>query len=398
MKKLIYVFAILLCFLFAGKLFAVNDSCLTLYCPNDRVNHNPDFVCIDTCKDSPTYGDWFQSGTWIVGFTKFFMRDSLDVSRGKQVHINDIDSVNFPEMYSAFMNIEKKFGVITFYRDFYTCTNRYDSSYYKAPCLNIYFDVRSRTKDIEYYLNRLPYISYVYMRNYPVKSDIPASCLCLLWRHDPENGYYNACGILKDSCKDSPTYGDWYVRSTFVMRMDEYVFNKLIPKASGANVEDIDTTKYKNFRDSLMLLEKKYGRIQFFRDPSECNNESDKYFVKYPCLDISFPKYNRMNDVINDFHAYLKMHCWAMTDVNEKEKKQIIIQPNPCYDKLKIININNQTYSSTKIEIYNSFGQRTGLYEFSNELNETEIDISFLYSGLYLIKINNNLLKFIKLE
>ncbi len=81
------------------------------------------------------------------------------------------------------------------------------------------------------------------MRKYPVKSDVPASCLCLLWSHDPENGYYNACGIKKDTCKDSPTYGDWYLRGTLIMYMKKYIFNKLIPKAGSAFVEDIDTTK-----------------------------------------------------------------------------------------------------------------------------------------------------------
>ncbi len=87
MKKYLLLVAFLLGFLQAGQVLAVPDSCLSLYCPNDGVSYNPDKVMIDTCKNSPTYGDWFQSGTWIVGFTKFFMRDSLDVSRGKQVHV-----------------------------------------------------------------------------------------------------------------------------------------------------------------------------------------------------------------------------------------------------------------------------------------------------------------------
>lgn len=408
MKATISLFSIIL-FIFIlnlNSVFALPDSCLALYCPNDGVNYNPDLIMIDTCKDSPTYGDWFQSGTWTIGFKKFFLRDSIDfVKYGKTAQLNDIDSVNFPQAYSAFKVMVEKFGEISLKRDHYACVRYTDSSYYEEPCMIIYFNFRNRTKDVEDYLNKLPEITFVRMTKYPVKSNVPASCLSLLWRHDPENGYYNACSIKKDTCKNSPTYGDWYIRGTLLMRMKEYIFSKLIPEAHGAYVEDIDSVKYLNLRDSFLLLEKRYGRIQFFRDPYECNNIEDEWFVKEPCLDIDFPKYNRLEDVSSNlgrlsisYRTQLKSSCYAMTEVNEVKNNSLYLQPNPCYDKLKLININNQTSYSTKIEIYNSFGQRTGFYEFSNELNEIEIDVSHLSSGIYLIKINNSSLKFIKLE
>ncbi len=170
MKKHIFVFAILLCFLFAGKLFAVNDSCLKLLWPDDGQNYNPDFICIDTCKDSPSYGDWFQSGTWTIGFKKFIFKDSLD--RGDEAYIKDIDSVNFPEFYIAFKIIEEKFGFLTFHRDPYVCANQADYFFYQAPCLNVFFNRLSRTKDIESYLWKLPDIKFVWMTNWPVQSEV----------------------------------------------------------------------------------------------------------------------------------------------------------------------------------------------------------------------------------
>ncbi len=190
MKKYLLLVAFLLGFIQAGKVLAVPDSCLTLYCPNDIVNYNPDKVNVDTCKDSPTYGDWYQSGTWILGFKKFFIRDSVDfVSYRNPAKIKGIDSVNFPELFYAFKIMDEKFGEITLKRDNYECFRNSDSAFYKDPCMIIYFNKRSRTKDIEYYLNRLPGITSVRMAKYPVKSNIPASCLTEIWPHNPPDSY-----------------------------------------------------------------------------------------------------------------------------------------------------------------------------------------------------------------
>ncbi len=399
MKKLIYVFAILLCFLFVGKLFALNDSCLTLYCPNDGVNYNPDYICIDTCKESPTFGDWFQSGTWTIGFKRFFLRDSVDfVKYGKTAQLKDIDSVNFPEVYSAFKIMEKKFGVITLERDNYACVHYSDSSYYQEPCLNIFFNRQNRTKDVEYYLNQLPEIRFVRMTNYPLKSDIHSSCLTLIW---PENGdSYNPDMVKKDTCKDSPTYGEWFQKGDWLMGMKEYIFNRLIPKSSSAFIEDIDTVKYKSVKDGFQILEKKFGKIRFFRDWIECSNRDDKAFVIYPCLDIDFPRYNLSSEVLQELNnqpiskvTFLKRRP-RPSEVEENNIGLLELKPNPCYDQLTLYNIGNKTNYRTKIEIYNSLGLRTGFYEFSNELNETEIDISNLSIGIYLLRINEKTYKF----
>jgi hypothetical protein len=246
-------------------------------------------------------------------------------------------------------------------------------------------------------------ILFIFILNVNSVSAVADSCLTLYCPNDGVN--YNPDLIMIDTCKDSPTYGDWYLKGALIMSMKEYVFSKLIPEAHSAYVEDIDTVKYLNLRDSFLIIEKRYGRIQFFRDPYECSNQRDDEFLSSPCLDIRFPKYNRLEDVNSDLgslsisrRTMLKISCQAMTEVNEVKNNSLYLLPNPCYDKLKIINIDNQVSNSTKIEIYSSFGQRTGFYEFSNELNEIEIDVSHLSSGIYLIKINNSSLKFIKLE
>ena len=79
MKTLhILVLLLLIAFIMQSNCYAKPDSCLSLLWPDDGNNYNPDFICIDTCKDSPTYGDWFQRGTWTIGFKKFIFRDSIE--------------------------------------------------------------------------------------------------------------------------------------------------------------------------------------------------------------------------------------------------------------------------------------------------------------------------------
>jgi len=403
MNKILFLVALLLSIFTTEQLKAVPDSCLTLVCPNDGVNFNPDFICVDTCKDSPTYNDWYQRGTWTIGFKRFFLRDSNQIVKyGKTANLNDIDSINFPEIYSAYKMLDDRFGEITFIRDYYTCVHYSDSSYYTSPCLNISFNKKNRTKDVELYLNQLPEIRFVRKTNEPVKSNIPASCLTLLW---PDNGdSYNPDWIMKDTCKDSPTYGEWFQEGIWLMGMKEYIFIKLIPKAGVAFIEDIDTIKYKSVKDSFQVLEKKFGRIRFFRDLNECNNWSDNFFVKNPCFDIDFPRYNLSKAVFTELNnqpiskvTFLKRqpHPSKVEDINSTELE---LKPNPCYERLKVINLEKYECKYPKVIIYNYIGEIIHTYDYPVGTNEFEIDVSSFDVGIYFLKINNKLFKFIKLR
>ena len=403
MKKHIYVFATLLCFLFAGKLFAVNDSCLALYCPNDGVNFNPDYICIDTCMESPTFGDWFQKGTWTIGFKKYFFRDSMN--DGTSRHLKDLDSMNFPETYTEFKILEDKFGKITFVRNYDVCSNDRDSSFQNEPCLNIYFNKINRTKDVEYYLGKLQEIRFVRMANYPLKSKISATCLTEIWPHNPPNSY-NPDHILKDTCIDSPTYGKRYQKGTFCIALDYYVFDHLIALAYGSTIDNIDSVNHKDFKDSCKSLEKRFGKISFYRDPDICLNRNDTAFVLYPCLAVHFSQYNLTDSEYEGLGnlpgvggAIWFRYTPSKSDIEDiNTPVNLKIEPNPCIDKIKILNIETIFLIYRKLIVYNYLGNIVLSFDLQHGENEYEIDVSFLDEGIYFIKINNKILKFIKLR
>ncbi len=146
----------------------INRSCLDLLWGGK--GENPDLIAEDTCKDSPTYGDRYQRGTWTIGFTKFIFKDSLKVGHG--AYLKDIDTINYYDYYLMFNKITQEFGEFTFHRDPDVCNNRWDEGFYPKPCMTIWFNKRFRTKDVQYYLSNLPEYRFIQLTNPPFLSDV----------------------------------------------------------------------------------------------------------------------------------------------------------------------------------------------------------------------------------
>jgi hypothetical protein len=66
--------------------------------------------------------------------------------------------------------------------------------------------------------------------------------------------------------------------------------------------------------------------------------------------------------------------------VPEYQTKEVILSPNPVYDKLSI----SSPEEITSISIYSMFGQK--VYASSTFQNDFEVDISFIPKGIYLVK------------
>jgi len=49
---------------------------------------------------------------------------------------------------------------------------------------------------------------------------------CLITLGDNTLGYYNPDDIKIDTCVNSPTYGRWYARKTFIFHTDVYIFQE----------------------------------------------------------------------------------------------------------------------------------------------------------------------------
>ncbi len=170
MKKLIYVFAILLCFLFAGKLLAVNDSCLKMVYPNDKPNgfYNPDSVKIDTCITSPTYGKWYARKSYKIHTETYIFRIKPLLVDSIYSWV-DIDT-NLVEIRNAFHNLVTKYGNYTLKR---YSRDINDSDHIRVPLFEIEFEnyqlvdsVKKNIRNIDTVdycvLSRLPNLDYVF--------------------------------------------------------------------------------------------------------------------------------------------------------------------------------------------------------------------------------------------
>ena len=71
--------------------------------------------------------------------------------------------------------------------------------------------------------------------------------------------------------------------------------------------------------------------------------------------------------------------------VPEYQTKEVILSPNPVYDKLSI----NAPEEITSISIYSIFGQK--VYATSPLQNDFEVDVSFIPTGIYLVKAKTKL-------
>lgn len=74
------------------------------------------------------------------------------------------------------------------------------------------------------------------------------------------------------------------------------------------------------------------------------------------------------------------------------DKLALYIYPNPAHDFLSIV---GNSSDNTDVEIYSANGIR--LMSISHCQSAVKIDISTLSKGLYIAKVNNNVVKFIKI-
>lgn len=84
-----------------------------------------------------------------------------------------------------------------------------------------------------------------------------------------------------------------------------------------------------------------------------------------------------------------KMYFSTASDVNEIEKQQVRIYPNPAYNVLHISNIIGQQ----DVTIFSIKGE---MMIKTNVSGESDIDISHFPSGMYVISTSNFVSKFIK--
>lgn len=147
--------------------FSNCDKSLVHIWPYTFGDYSSDFIYIDTCKDSPTYNELYQQGTWVITFRNYIFKDSIKI--GNIAYLKDIDSTNFPKLYDALSKMESDFGKISFSIDF--DNNGFNYSFSTELTVNIQFEKISRTRDLLYSLTTLPG-----SRNFWLKKNYQRNC------------------------------------------------------------------------------------------------------------------------------------------------------------------------------------------------------------------------------
>ena len=80
---------------------------------------------------------------------------------------------------------------------------------------------------------------------------------------------------------------------------------------------------------------------------------------------------------------------WTTLSLDEfLNASEIILYPNPTQNFITLNNLSKQNISS--IEIYNTLGKKVGNISNLSQVDETQIDVSDLNSGMYLFRIVDN--------
>ena len=93
----------------------------------------------------------------------------------------------------------------------------------------------------------------------------------------------------------------------------------------------------------------------------------------------------------NRYHTYMGLYATcsdcAIVNVEEMDKNNVTIYPNPATTE---ITVNNPTNERTLVEMFNLVGQKVYSEQF---VNTTKINVSNMKAGVYMLKVNNHTTK-----
>lgn len=117
--------------------------------------------------------------------------------------------------------------------------------------------------------------------------------------------------------------------------------------------------------------------------------ETDCFAGCFAANQCGYAKYDDIQFYDNALTAsQISSNCFLLIGVNEYQKSQMTIYPNPVSDNfLKILNTN--AISNFKIEIVSVEGKKLKEQVFTNE-REINIDMSDIKAGIYFIKTTHN--------
>ena len=226
----------------------------------------------------------------------------------------------------------------------------------------------------------------------------PDSCL-ILYRYTGNNEPlgWNEDSVRRDECWGSPTFYHAFAKKWFMIEFprDFYPFDHVLDTNEIMTVNDIDSS-HLWMKNRFLELQDTVGAIYF------CGNfvkSSDSVTYLQPRIRMSFGNYQDVDYIVKHFAAtidsvvdiaFLSMPYQLTSAVDEAETNSTVLYPNPVKEYIFLTKINTVNYRGN-IEIFSLDGKKV----LESEYRE-KIDVSFLQSGVYILKTNNSSIKFIK--
>ena len=229
------------------------------------------------------------------------------------------------------------------------------------------------------------------------------SCLKLLYPHDPDNGFYNLDSVMIDTCHNSSTYNDWYVKKYYAVlfELSARIFKiNPFPKDTFVTWDFIDTS-YIATRNGLKNIYDEYGhfimrRIKYYISDSEA--------FRFPAVAIAFNEYLNYYTLREKFEKIDKVievrlespTGFDFVEENNESSDAFKIFPNPAQNVLLLKIKEDTLLNNLKITILNNHGNVVLVYLSSQDNSMfIKLNISALPTGLYFCNFNNIVKPFI---
>lgn len=222
----------------------------------------------------------------------------------------------------------------------------------------------------------------------------PESCLKIYDIPEDET-FENPYNVRVDSCDGSGTFGEFYAKGYFSVKFDYNIIPRsgLFPEDTliEYGIGDIDTI-YNDAIIEFQNLETQYGSFKFIEEKPHLPDTTTLLSRK---LSINFDNFVNIDsadnsiDNINIVSSVGFAHWFRVLSNIETENQNLSIYPNPAKEEIKI----NYDKMINSIEILDLNGKRVLSNQYLAPQMEQSLNIDYLQSGTYFIRINDKVYK-----
>lgn len=222
----------------------------------------------------------------------------------------------------------------------------------------------------------------------------PDSCLKIYDIPEDET-FTNPYDVRVDSCDGSSTFGEFYAKGYFSVKFDYNIIPRsgLFPEDTliEYSISDIDTI-YKDAIIDFQNLETQYGSFKFIEEkphlPDTTTLLSRKLSINFDNF-VNIESADKSIDSLEIVTSVGFAHGFRVLSNIETEDHNLSIYPNPAKEEIKI----NYDKMINSIEILDLNGKRVLSNQYLAPQMEQSLNIDYLQSGTYFIRINDKVYK-----